>query len=98
MDLVTDFLQGAELDGEAATFLTVVACVVGGLVVVAQRANSRRKAKEKIQRARDRRAESLQQAEEAVHRYKRTVRAARPDRSVHNSHLDMLHISEMSVN
>uniref|UniRef100_A0A3Q3VIG4 Fatty-acid amide hydrolase 1 n=1 Tax=Mola mola TaxID=94237 RepID=A0A3Q3VIG4_MOLML len=66
MDLVTDFLQGAELDGEAATLLTVVACVVGALVVVAQRVNSRRKAKEKIQRARDRRAESLQQAEEAV--------------------------------
>lgn len=76
MDNVKQFLQGVELDKRTAALLTTGACVTGALVVLVRKVNSHREAKEKIQRARNRRAESLRRAEQAVLDYKESVRAA----------------------
>ncbi|XP_040895350.1 fatty-acid amide hydrolase 1 [Toxotes jaculatrix] len=70
MEKVKQVLQGAELDGRTAALLTGAACGVGALVVLVRKVTSRRETKEKIQRARNRRTDSLQRAEEAVLRYK----------------------------
>lgn len=53
------------------------ACVAGALAVLVSKLNSHRLAKVKIQRARDRRTESLRRAEEAVLRYSKLVRVSR---------------------
>ncbi|XP_076009453.1 vitamin D3 hydroxylase-associated protein-like [Genypterus blacodes] len=50
--------------------LTTAACGLGGLVLVVQRIRCHWNAKRKIERAKERRAESLQRAEQAVSRYK----------------------------
>uniref|UniRef100_A0A665UE85 Fatty-acid amide hydrolase 1 n=1 Tax=Echeneis naucrates TaxID=173247 RepID=A0A665UE85_ECHNA len=70
MDEVEQFLRGLELDNRRAAVLTAVACGVGALVLLARKVAGHREAKDKIRRARDRRTESLQRAEQAVLRYK----------------------------
>ncbi|XP_042072986.1 vitamin D3 hydroxylase-associated protein, partial [Haplochromis burtoni] len=60
------------MDKWTAALLTGVACIVGYLVVRVKKINSLRQAEEKIQRARNRRDESLQRAEQAVLRYKQS--------------------------
>ncbi|XP_069551158.1 fatty-acid amide hydrolase 1 isoform X1 [Brachyistius frenatus] len=66
------FLQGEKPDNRTAALLTAAACGVGALVVLMRTFNSRRETKEKVQKARDRRTESLQRAEQSVLRYKQT--------------------------
>ncbi|XP_073331917.1 fatty-acid amide hydrolase 1 [Pagrus major] len=70
MDNVKLYLRGVELDRRTAAGLAGAVGVVGALTVLVRTVSSRRVAKEKIQRARDRRDESLQRAEQAVLRYK----------------------------
>ncbi|XP_008302201.1 fatty-acid amide hydrolase 1 isoform X2 [Stegastes partitus] len=53
-----------------AALLTAAACAAGAVAVLMRSIRRHREAKEKIQKARDRRTESLQRAEEAVLRYK----------------------------
>lgn len=77
MEKVEQFLRGVELDTRAgAALLTAAVCGVGALVLLGRKVNSHREAKEKIQRARRRRDESLQRAEQAVLRYKESVRVS----------------------
>ncbi|XP_054872897.1 vitamin D3 hydroxylase-associated protein-like [Amphiprion ocellaris] len=71
MEDVKRFLREAKLDCWTAALPTVVAGV-GALLVLVRTVSSHREAKEKIRRARNRRTESLQQAEEAVLRYKQS--------------------------
>ncbi|KAG7230843.1 hypothetical protein INR49_019657 [Caranx melampygus] len=74
MEKVEQFLRGVELDNRTgAALLTAAACGVGALVLLGRKVTSRRKAEEKIQRARRRRDESLQRAEQAVLRYKEST-------------------------
>lgn len=68
------FIKRVKMDNWTAALLTGVACIVGYLVVRVKKINSLRQAEEKIQRARNRRDESLQRAEQAVLRYKQSVR------------------------
>lgn len=70
MEHVQLFLRGADLDSRTAAQLAGASCVVGVLTVLARMVSNRRAAKEKIQRARSRRDESLQRAEQAVLQYK----------------------------
>lgn len=74
---VKQLLQGTESDRRTAGLLAGGACVAGALAVLVSKFNSHRQAKGKIQRARDRRTESLQRAEEAVLRYNKSVRVLR---------------------
>ncbi|KAK2835629.1 hypothetical protein Q5P01_016113 [Channa striata] len=73
MEHVKELLCGVELDRRAAALLTGAACGVGALVVLVGKVSSHQTAMEKIQRARNRRSESLQRAEEAVRRYKESL-------------------------
>lgn len=73
MKTVNQFLQGMELDSRTAALLTAAACGVGALVVLVQKVTSYQKTMEKIQRARNRRIESLERTEQAVLQYKETV-------------------------
>ena len=75
MEQVKLYLPGAELDNRTAAQLAGAACVVGALTVLVRMVSSRRVTKEKIRRARSRRDESLQRAEQAVLQYKESVRA-----------------------
>ncbi|XP_067368381.1 fatty-acid amide hydrolase 1 isoform X2 [Channa argus] len=70
MENVKELIRGVELDRRAAALLTGAACGVGALVVFIGKVNSHQAAMEKIQRARNRRTEGLQRAEQAVLRYK----------------------------
>ncbi|TKS74523.1 Fatty-acid amide hydrolase 1 [Collichthys lucidus] len=72
MERVKLFLQGMELDSRTAALWTGAACAVGTFVMLVRKVSIRQKAKEKIERARNRRTESLQRAEQAVLRYKET--------------------------
>lgn len=74
---VKQLLQGAEPDRRTVGLLAGGTCVAGALAVLVSKFNSHRQAKAKIQRARDRRTESLRRAEEAVLRYNKSVRASR---------------------
>lgn len=75
MESVQQFLQGVELDHRTAALLTGAACGMGALVVLVRRVSSHQETKEKIERARTRRDESLQRAEQAVLQYRESVRA-----------------------
>lgn len=75
MEHVKQLLQGTELDNRTAALWTGAACCVGALVMLVRKVNVHQKTKEKIQRARNRRTESLQRAEQAVLQYKETVTA-----------------------
>uniref|UniRef100_A0A3B4FC05 Fatty-acid amide hydrolase 1 n=1 Tax=Pundamilia nyererei TaxID=303518 RepID=A0A3B4FC05_9CICH len=66
------FIKRVKMDNWTAALLTGVACIVGYLVVRVKKINSLRQAEEKIKRARNRRDESLQRAEQAVLRYKQS--------------------------
>uniref|UniRef100_A0A8C9ZPY9 Fatty-acid amide hydrolase 1 n=1 Tax=Sander lucioperca TaxID=283035 RepID=A0A8C9ZPY9_SANLU len=72
MENVKQILQGVELDTRTVALLTGAACGVGALVVLVQKVHSHQEMKEKIQRARNRRADSLQRAEQAVLQYKKS--------------------------
>uniref|UniRef100_A0A669DJ53 Fatty-acid amide hydrolase 1 n=1 Tax=Oreochromis niloticus TaxID=8128 RepID=A0A669DJ53_ORENI len=67
---IQHFLKGVKMDNQTAALLTGVACAVGSVVVLVKKISSHRKAEEKIMRAKSRREESLQRAEQAVLRYK----------------------------
>ncbi|CAI5639646.1 unnamed protein product [Oreochromis niloticus] len=67
---IQHFLKGVKMDNQTAALLTGVACAVGSVVVLVKKISSHRKAEEKIMRAKNRREESLQRAEQAVLRYK----------------------------
>ncbi|XP_059196404.1 fatty-acid amide hydrolase 1-like [Centropristis striata] len=71
MDNVKQFLQGVELDIWMAALLTGAACAVGALVLLVQKVHSHQETRGKIQRARERRTESVQRAEQAVLQYKK---------------------------
>ena len=66
-------VQRAEVDKRTAALLAGAACGAGAAVLLIRRAIRFREAQDKIQRARERRTESLQRAEEAVQRYKESV-------------------------
>uniref|UniRef100_A0A3P8S2U5 Fatty-acid amide hydrolase 1 n=1 Tax=Amphiprion percula TaxID=161767 RepID=A0A3P8S2U5_AMPPE len=73
MEYKKEVLQEAKMDCWTAALLTIVAGV-GTLLLLRRVVSSHPEAKEKIQRARNRRTESLRRAEEAVIRYKQSVR------------------------
>uniref|UniRef100_A0A3Q1GB52 Uncharacterized protein n=1 Tax=Acanthochromis polyacanthus TaxID=80966 RepID=A0A3Q1GB52_9TELE len=70
MEYMKEVLREAKMDCWTAALLTVVAGV--GTLLLLRRVFNGREAKEKIQRARNRRTESLRRAEEAVIRYKQS--------------------------
>ncbi|XP_074491641.1 vitamin D3 hydroxylase-associated protein-like [Sebastes fasciatus] len=72
MENVKQFLQGVELDNRTAALLTAAACGLGALVVLVQKVYSHQEMQDKMQRARNRRADSLQRAEQAVLQYKKS--------------------------
>ncbi|XP_070764432.1 fatty-acid amide hydrolase 1 [Enoplosus armatus] len=72
MESVQQFLQGVEFDNWTAALLTGAACGVGALVVLVRRFAGHQETKEKIQRARNRRDDSLRRAEQAVLQYKKS--------------------------
>ncbi|XP_054458233.1 fatty-acid amide hydrolase 1 [Anoplopoma fimbria] len=74
METVKEFLRGVEVDSRAAALLTgaAAACGLGALVVLAQKVCRHQEAKEKMQKARNRRADSLQRAEQAVLQYRKS--------------------------
>ncbi|XP_074491656.1 vitamin D3 hydroxylase-associated protein-like isoform X1 [Sebastes fasciatus] len=72
MENVKQFLQRVELDNRTAALLTAAACGLGALVVLVQKVYSHQEAQDKMQRARNRRAQSLQRAEQAVLQYKKS--------------------------
>ncbi|CAI5639650.1 unnamed protein product [Oreochromis niloticus] len=72
---IQHFLKGVKMDNQTAALLTGVACAVGSVVVLVKKISSHRKAEEKIMRAKNRREESLQRAEQAVLRYKESTLA-----------------------
>lgn len=67
-------LQGLKLDNRTALQLAAAACGAGALAVLLRTVSRRRAARDKIQRARTRRTESLQRAERELQRYRRAVR------------------------
>lgn len=73
------FVLDVKLDKRAAWLLAGGACAAWALVGVLRNAYNRWEANAKIRRARARRDESLHRAEEAVLRYKESVRAAPRD-------------------
>ncbi|KAM9357667.1 fatty-acid amide hydrolase 1 [Symphorus nematophorus] len=90
MENVREFLQGVELDNWTAARLAGAACGVGALVMLVQKVSSRKKAEEKMQRARNRRTESLQRAEQAVLKYKES------HPSTDSAHILTLSLSELT--
>lgn len=71
---VPRLIPGVELEGRTAALLAAAAaCGVGALVVLVHKVSSHQKTTEKIQRARKRRTESLERAEQAVLRYRDAV-------------------------
>uniref|UniRef100_A0AAQ5X816 Fatty-acid amide hydrolase 1 n=1 Tax=Amphiprion ocellaris TaxID=80972 RepID=A0AAQ5X816_AMPOC len=71
MEYNKEVLQEAKMDCWMAALLTIVAGV-GTLLLLRRVVSSHPEAKEKIQRARNRRTESLRRAEESVIRYKQS--------------------------
>lgn len=63
-------LQQVEPHYGTAALVTGAACGVGALVILVQKLSKHQKTKEKVRRARARKAESLQRAEQAVLQYK----------------------------
>lgn len=74
MQNVKQVLQGAELDRRTAGLLAGGACVAGVLAWLANKLKDHCQQKAKIQRARDRRAESLRRAEQLVLECNESVR------------------------
>ncbi|XP_030583162.1 vitamin D3 hydroxylase-associated protein-like isoform X1 [Archocentrus centrarchus] len=61
---IEQFITGMKMDNWTAALLTGTACCIGALAVLVKKTNSQRETKEKIERARNRREESLQRAEQ----------------------------------
>uniref|UniRef100_A0A7N8YG05 Fatty-acid amide hydrolase 1 n=1 Tax=Mastacembelus armatus TaxID=205130 RepID=A0A7N8YG05_9TELE len=78
------------MDTRVAALMTGAACAVGALVLLVRKGISHKKTNDKIQIARDRRTESLQQAELAVLRYKES----RP--SIDSARILNLSLSELT--
>ncbi|XP_068447582.1 fatty-acid amide hydrolase 1 [Clinocottus analis] len=72
MDNVKQFLQGLRLDSRTAALLTGAVCSAGALLALVQKIHRHQVAKEKMQKARNRRADGLQRAEQAVLQYKKS--------------------------
>ncbi|XP_041863322.1 fatty-acid amide hydrolase 1 [Melanotaenia boesemani] len=72
MQIIEQFIQGLKVDTRTASLLTTAVCGVGALLVLVRTVSRDRTSRAKIQRARDRRTESLQRAELAVLRYKQS--------------------------
>ncbi|KAG7514587.1 hypothetical protein JOB18_038148 [Solea senegalensis] len=70
MEKATQFIHSVEMDKRTAALLTTGACAAGAAVLLFRKISSYQEAKSKIQRARARRTESLQHAQEAVQRYR----------------------------
>ncbi|XP_005795802.1 fatty-acid amide hydrolase 1 [Xiphophorus maculatus] len=70
METLKDLVEGVKVESQTAVLLTSAVCGVGALLMVVQTVSGHRAAKDKIQRARNRRTESLQRAEQEVLRYK----------------------------
>ncbi|KAK9519034.1 hypothetical protein VZT92_021789 [Zoarces viviparus] len=70
MENVKQVLREMKLDNWTAALLTGAACGAGALVLLVQKVCRHQEVKDKIQRARNRRADSLQRAEQAVLQYK----------------------------
>uniref|UniRef100_A0A3B3Z182 Fatty-acid amide hydrolase 1 n=1 Tax=Poecilia mexicana TaxID=48701 RepID=A0A3B3Z182_9TELE len=75
METLKDLVRGVKVDSQAAVLLTSAACGVGALLMVVRTVSEHRAVKNKIQRARSRRTESLQRAEQEVLRYKQSALA-----------------------
>uniref|UniRef100_A0A7N8XYU6 Fatty-acid amide hydrolase 1 n=1 Tax=Mastacembelus armatus TaxID=205130 RepID=A0A7N8XYU6_9TELE len=90
MENVKEFVQKMEMDTRVAALMTGAACAVGALVLLVRKGISHKKTNDKIQIARDRRTESLQQAELAVLRYKES----RP--SIDSARILNLSLSELT--
>ncbi|XP_035997184.1 vitamin D3 hydroxylase-associated protein [Fundulus heteroclitus] len=65
-------LQDLKMDNQTAALLASAACGLGALLVLMRSASRHRAAEDKIQRARSRRTESLQRAEQEVLRFRET--------------------------
>ncbi|KAM4549305.1 fatty-acid amide hydrolase 1 [Odontesthes bonariensis] len=89
MQTIGQFVQGVKMDGRIASLLTTAVCGVGALLVLVRTVSGRRTTREKIQRARERRTESLQRAEQAVLRYKES------HPSINSAHILSLSLSEL---
>ncbi|XP_031695707.1 vitamin D3 hydroxylase-associated protein-like isoform X2 [Anarrhichthys ocellatus] len=72
MENVKQVLREMKLDNWTAALLTGAACGAGALVLLVQKVCRHQEVKDKIQRARNRRADSLQRAEQAVLQYKKS--------------------------
>ncbi|XP_030583477.1 vitamin D3 hydroxylase-associated protein-like [Archocentrus centrarchus] len=72
MQNIEQFVKRVMIYNVTVALLTGVGCCIGALVVLVKKINSHREMKEKIERARNRRDKSLQQAEEAVLQYKQS--------------------------
>ncbi|KAA8589994.1 hypothetical protein FQN60_013359 [Etheostoma spectabile] len=90
MDNVKQILQGVELDHRTVALLTGAACGVGALVLLVQKVRSHQEMMEKIQRARNRRTDSLQRAEQAVQQHKKSLPVT------DSAHILMLSLSELT--
>uniref|UniRef100_A0A3Q2WB90 Uncharacterized protein n=1 Tax=Haplochromis burtoni TaxID=8153 RepID=A0A3Q2WB90_HAPBU len=67
---IEQFTKGVKMDKWAVALVTGATCVVGSVVMLVKKISSHRETEEKIKRARNKREESLQRAEQAVLRYK----------------------------
>ncbi|MEQ2234734.1 hypothetical protein ILYODFUR_034470 [Ilyodon furcidens] len=70
MEALQVLVKGMKMESLTAALLTSAACGLGALVVIVRTVSEHRAAKDKIQRARNRRTESLQRAEQEVLRYR----------------------------
>uniref|UniRef100_A0A3B3VQK8 Fatty-acid amide hydrolase 1 n=1 Tax=Poecilia latipinna TaxID=48699 RepID=A0A3B3VQK8_9TELE len=73
METLKDLVRGVKVDSQAAVLLTSAACGVGALLMVMRTVSEHQTVNDKIQRARSRRTENLQRAEQEVLRYKQSV-------------------------
>lgn len=78
LENIEQFIKGVKMDNWAVALLTGATCVVGSVVMLVKKISSHRETEGKTKRARKRREESLQQAEQAVLRYKESVRVQSP--------------------
>ncbi|XP_014914367.1 fatty-acid amide hydrolase 1 [Poecilia latipinna] len=72
METLKDLVRGVKVDSQAAVLLTSAACGVGALLMVMRTVSEHQTVNDKIQRARSRRTENLQRAEQEVLRYKQS--------------------------
>ncbi|XP_015225839.1 PREDICTED: fatty-acid amide hydrolase 1 [Cyprinodon variegatus] len=70
METLQDLVKGVKMERQTVALLSSAACGVGALLVVFKTVSDHRAANEKTERARSRRTESLQRAEQEVLRYK----------------------------